>query len=124
MAKIRVFQYIENDIYKIRFENDFAALAEQDKRFIIKFGEPEINMGGTYLSGTADEFTLDDKTIRIVSDLPYTAIFDSKASPFDTNTEVKIIAYRDAIMDDFQAAFTDLRTNTDTFTAEETYDNL
>lgn len=120
MALIRVFQVIENDIWKLTFKNDIVQLSEADKKLMRNFGEPEINVGGTYLSGE-DEFTLPDKYVKIVSDLPYTAEFDSRDEPFDTSTQTKVEGYRAAIITKITDALTDLREQEDTFTGEHTF---
>lgn len=120
MAKLRVFQTIENDIWQLRFELDPTSLSESDKDLMQKFGEPEINAGGSYL-GEGDAFTLPDKYIKVRSGLPYVQSFDAKSSPFDTNTEVKVTGYRDAFITNYTTAFTTLRANSDDFTGEKLY---
>lgn len=121
MAILRVYQKIENDVYKLTFVNDPIELSDTDKKLMQRFGEPEIEMGGVYLDGDADEFTIPTVKAKIRSDFPYTAEFDSKSSPFDENTEIKVLAYRDDIKDRFTAALIALRETTDTFTGENTY---
>jgi len=121
MALIRVYQTIENDVWKVTFVNDVAQLSEADKKAMRNFGEPEINVGGTILDGDALEFTLPDKYVKIKSDLPYTAEFDSRDEPFDTDTQDKVEGYRTEIIARFTQAFTDLRAQSDTFTGEHTY---
>ena len=120
MAILRVFQSIENDVWKLTFVNDPLELSETDKKLMQKFGEPEIDMGGSFGSG-GDAFTLPHNYARIRSDFPFTQIFDSTATPFNTDTQTKVLAYRDAIVTSFTTALTTLRETTDTFTGEETY---
>lgn len=121
MALFLVEQAIDNDVWKLTFINDPAKLAEQDKNLMRMYGEPEIAVGGTFLDETADEFTLPEKYVKLRSGFPLTVEFDSKGAPFDTNTQVKVLGYRDAIMTRITEAFTALRANVDTFTATETY---
>jgi hypothetical protein len=121
MAKLRVYQTIENDVYQLRFENDPKALSLQDVELMEKFGEPEINIGGTFLPSTGNQFILPDKYIRVRSEFPFVREFDSRQAPFDTNTVTKVIGYRDEIKTRFTTAFTDLRANGDTFTGEQLY---
>lgn len=118
MAKLRVFQSIENDIYVVRFENDPLALSEEDKQLMQKFGEPEINLGGTFLAATANEYTLPDEYVKVRSDFPIRKEFDSKGAPFDTNTVIKVTAFREDTTDKFTDAITALRAQADTFTSE------
>lgn len=120
MALLRVFQSIENDLWQLTFVNDPNELSDTDKRLMQKFGEPEIQMGGSFLSG-GDAFTMPMKTARIRTDFPISITFDATAAPFNTDTQTKVIGYRDAIVTEFTTALTTLRTIPDTFTGEQTY---
>ena len=119
MAKLRTFKSIENDIYVVRFEHDLEALANTDKELMQKFGEPEIDLGGTFLASTGNEYTLPTEFVKIRSGFPIRKEFDSRTVPFDTNTLTKVNAYKDEIQTRFTNAFTALRSNSDTFTGEE-----
>ena len=121
MALIRVFQAIDNDVWKVTFHNDPMELSEDDKKRMRKFGEPEIDLGGTFLEGTGDEFLLPVKKAKSRADFPYTAEFDSRDEPFDTNTSTKVVAYRTEILARITTALETLRDQTDTFTGELTY---
>lgn len=130
MAQLRVFQSIKNNRWTLLFKFDAAAMSDTDQALIAKFGDPEINAGGTYLDGNANEFTLPDEYIRLMADFPYTKVFDATPStsgtdnPFEDATQTKVEAYRDAIKVKIEAALATLRANTDTFTSEQLYDNL
>lgn len=117
-ALLKIKRTIENDIWKINFSVDVLSLSENDKDLMRKFGEPQINIGGTYLAETLNEYTLPDKYIRVRSDLPYTQEFDSKSPDFESNTQIKAVAFQDAFTEAYEIAFIDLRTNADTFTGE------
>lgn len=121
MAILRVYQKQDNDVWKLTFVNDPLELSDTDKKKMRQFGEPEIALGGVYLASTGNEFTLPTKTGRIRSDFPFTQEFDSTAAPFDTNTQIKVEAYRDVIVSRFTSALITLRAITDTFTGEKTY---
>jgi hypothetical protein len=121
MALLRVFQEIDNDIWKLTFVNAPEYLSEGDKKLMSQFGEPEIDLGGTFLEDTANEFTLPTKKAKLRSDFPYTSSFDSRDSDFSENTKIKVEGYRDAIVARFTDAMTDLREIEDTFTGERTY---
>lgn len=121
MALVRVFPKISNAVWSLTFVNDQTALSEGDKILMQQFGEPEIDLGGTFLDNTANEFTLPTKKAKIRSDFPFTQNFDSRDSAFETNTKVKVEGYRDEIILRITNAFTTLRTNVDTFTGEKTY---
>lgn len=121
MATLRAFQSIDNDVWKITFVNDPLELSDTDKKKMRQFGEPTIELGGVYLEETENEFTLPTKKGRIRSDFPFTQEFDSLSTPFDTNTQTKVEAYRDEIVDRFTTALTTVRAIADTFTGERTY---
>lgn len=121
MALLRVYQTIENDVWKLNFVNDPTQLSEGDKKAMKNYGEPEIEVGGTFLEDTGNEFTLPLKKLRVRSDFPYVADFDSRDEIFETSTQTKVLAYRDEIVDRFTTAFTTLRAISDTFTGEQTY---
>lgn len=119
MAKLRIFKSIENSVYTVIFENDPASLSQQDAQLMQKYGEPEINLGGTFLYSTADEFTLPDEYAKVRSDFPVRREFDSRAAPFDTDTDTKVNGYITEITTRFEDAFTTLRAHVDAFTGEE-----
>lgn len=121
MALIRVYQQIENDVWLVRFVNDPDKLSEDDKRRMRKYGEPEIDLGGVFMEDTPNEFTLPSKKAKIRSDFPYTQEFDSLTAPFDENTQTKVEAFRDEILSRIEDALDDLRSQTDTFSGELTY---
>jgi hypothetical protein len=117
-VQLKTKRFIENDVWKLNFTLDTANLPESDKELIRKFGEPQINVGGTFLAGGADEYILPDKYIRVRTDLPYTQEFDSKSVGFDTNTEAKALAFQIFFENAYEQAFTTLRESVDTFTGE------
>jgi len=121
MAILRVFQSIENDIWKLTFVNDADALSDTDRKKMKQFGEPEIEVGGVYLEADPNEFTLPTKSVKIRSDFPFVQTFDSKSEPFDSNTQIKIEAYRDQIVDRFTTALLEVRNTVDSFSGEKTY---
>jgi len=119
-ASLKIKRSIENDIWKIQFSLDLATLPESDKELMRKFGEPQINAGGSF--GTApNDYILPDKWLRVKSDLPYTQEFDSKSPLFTTNIQTKAEAYQTAFKAAYARAFTVLRMKADTFTGEEIY---
>ena len=120
MALLRVYQAITNDVWQLTFINDPIELSDTDKKLMQKFGEPEINVGGTFLSGE-DQFVLPNQYVKIRADFPFTQTFDATTVPFNTDTQTKVIGYRDAIVAAFTTALTNLRDNADTFSGEQVY---
>ena len=121
MSLFRVFQSIDNDVWAVQFVNDPMYLTEADKKAMRQFGEPEIDLGGTFLAETDNEFTLPSKKAKLRSDFPYTQYFDSRDTDFESATKVKVEAYRDEIITRITSAMTTLRGLSDTFSGERTY---
>jgi hypothetical protein len=117
---LKIKRFIDNDVWKIVFALDTTVLPEADKELMRKFGEPQINIGGTYASEPAGawSYTLPDKFIRIRTDLPFTKEFDAKSPDFEEFTNDKAIAFQTRFVADFTAAVLELRANADTFTGE------
>lgn len=111
MAKLRIFKYLENDVYTLRFENDPQALSQEDKQLMREFSEPEIDVGGVIEFGEGDSFTLPTQYVRIRSGFPFVKAFDAKDSEFVEDTLEKVDAYSAEIITRFEAAFAALRAN-------------
>jgi heptaprenylglyceryl phosphate synthase len=117
-AALKIKRTIENYIWKIQFSLDLPTLPERDKELMRKFGEPQINVGGSF--GIApNTYTLPVKWIKVRTDLPYIQEFDSKSPTFETNTQIKAQAFQAAFVAAYDVAFVALRANADTFTGEE-----
>lgn len=117
MAKLRVNQSIENTKRVFLFVHDLTALSQSDKDLLTKFGEPEINLGGTFTTSSVD-WTLPNNYVKIVSGMPARVEFDVTVAPFSTSTADRLATYRTTITSRFSTAITDLRANGDTFTNE------
>ena len=120
-ALFKIKRTIENDIFKIQFSLDLTVLPESDKELIRKFGEPQINIGGIYLEGTDNAFTVSDKFLRIKSDLPFVYELDAKSNLLGfASTQAQALAFQEEFVARYTQAFEDLRNMTDTFTGEFT----
>lgn len=117
-ALLKIKREISNDVWVLNFSLDVSKLPESDKELMQKFGEPEINTGGTFLASTANEYILPDKYIKVRSGLPFTQTFDSKSPDFVSDTQAKAVAYQTAFVTKYTQAFTTLRTQEDEFTGE------
>jgi len=117
MAKLRVNQSIENTKRVFLFNHDLTALSQSDKDLLAKFGEPEINLGGTFTTSSVD-WTLPNNYVKIVSGMPARMEFDVTVAPFSTATADRLTTYRTTVTSRFSTAITDLRANGDTFTNE------
>lgn len=120
-ALLKIKRSIDNEIWKINFSLDVSSIPENDKELMRKFGEPEINLGGTFTvpgGGGGTTFTLPDKYIKVKSGLPYTQEFDSKSPDFSADTQNKALAFEEEFIVRYTQAFTDLRESVDSFTGE------
>lgn len=52
---LKISRSIDNHIWKIIFSLDPSKFSESDRQLIAKFGEPEINVGGTFLGPVSRE---------------------------------------------------------------------
>lgn len=118
-ALLKIKRVIENDIFKITFSLDNEKLPESDKELLRKFGEPSIDIGGTYTPSVGTSFTLPAKFIKVKSDLPHTQEFDSKSADYSTNTKEKALKFQETFITKYNAAFAALRAKADTFTGEQ-----
>ncbi len=117
MAKLRIFQSIENTDYIFLFNVDPATVSSNDKELMAKFGEPEINFGGTFTSGPL-EIILPDEYRKVLSGLPFKKIVTPSAEPWVDDTDDKLVLYRTEMITRFTNAMTALRSQGDTFTGE------
>jgi len=123
---LKIKKFIENDVWKINFTLEASSMPESDRELIRKFGEPRIDIGGTYLANTPNQLVLPTKYIRVKSDLPFTQEFDAKSHPLfltapidaKASTQARAYAFQNYFINAFTAAFTALRNSSDTFTGE------
>lgn len=110
--KIRSDKSIRQNVYLVEVKTE--AFSETDLQLMQKFGEPEVNVGGTIPMGQSN-FSLPAKNLRVRSDFPYTARFDGDALE---DAAARANAWRTEMESRIQTAITALRANSDTFTAE------
>lgn len=118
MAKLRVFQNIEDNNYVMQFINEAADISASDKQLIEQFGEPEVDFGGTFDDGNGTAFVLPDLYIKVISGLPYKLVADPSALPWSANTLTALALYRTTMQTRFATAFSTLRNNADNYTNE------
>ena len=117
MAKLRVQQTVDNQTRVFVFSNDLTALSAADRELMGKFGEPEINLGGSFTTSSV-AWTLPDSFARIVSGMPVRREMDITVVPFSVSTTARLTTYRETIVQRFTDALTTLRAQGDTFTNE------
>jgi len=72
--KIRTIKKIENDVFQvIKSTEDFS---EADVQLMEKYGEPEVDLGGTFTA--SPDFTFPTRLEKIKTESPFTQTFDSR----------------------------------------------
>lgn len=116
--KIRTFYRLENGVYTASvFTEDWS---EQDLRLMQKFGEPEINVGGTLEYSVPEEnieesYKVDDCYRRILHGSPMTRGFDSRDTRY---AEAFANLWAESVIGKIGAAFSSLHSRSDGFTRE------
>jgi len=114
--KIIVSQYIENDVFKVNIRAIEYSELELEK--MASFGEPEINLGGTFTGPPG--YTLPDSYAKIKTGVPFLAACDVRDY---ANAEDRAVVWATEIVTRLKSAITSLRAMTDSYTGEtsETY---
>lgn len=90
--KIRTFNDIYNDKYRVtKHTEDFS---EADLLLLASYGEPEINLGGTF--GADPAFTLPDDLEKLKTGSPFTYRFDGRDHDLSQVTTITVKAGGDA----------------------------
>jgi hypothetical protein len=114
--KIRTNKSIDSNRFIVEIEtSDFS---EQELEFMQKFGEPEIDLGGSFTGPPA--YSLPTNLVALKSDSPFREAFDSKDF---VDAEDRANVWADEIVVRIKAAMDTLRANMDDFSGEdlETY---
>jgi hypothetical protein len=98
--KIRTYKRLESGVYRVSIQTE--DWSELDSGLMIKFGEPEIDLGGNITDGGSIDFDLD------------TSYSDDYADAQD-----RAETWQDTIETRIQAAVTTLRSSSDGFSGEE-----
>lgn len=111
MINIGTTRHIDNGKYHVSISAD--DFSEADAALIRKFGDPIINLGGTFTS-TDLSFTLaDDQGHRLRANSPFQQSFDSADY---ADAEDRAILWGETIVARIEGAMTTLRDKQDTFT--------
>lgn len=115
--KFRTFRNVANNRYYVDITTeDFS---ENDRKAMLNFGEPEVNVGGLYgeTSGATSGWILPDDFKRINSDFkPLRGIFDGRDYG---DADDRASAWNDKVIARVKTALTTLRAQHDAFTTEE-----
>jgi len=108
---LRVFYTVSNDIYTVAIHTE--DWSEGDVRLMVKFGEPEVDLGGDF---TVPTFSLDNNLVKIKSESPFTYSFDMRDY---ADSDDRAESWATEIKTRITSAVTTLRTLADAFTREE-----
>jgi hypothetical protein len=72
--KIRTFYTLQNDVYRVKIMTE--DWSEGDQNLMSLFGEPEIDLGGSFTGPPA--YDLGSNLVKILSESPFTQSFDSR----------------------------------------------
>lgn len=110
---IRVFYILDNNIYRVSIKTE--DWSERDVRLMEKYGEPEVDVGGSFYDGALN-FNLNNDYKRIKSESPFAQGFDARDyDDADTRSDIWATEMRSRIT----AAITALRQNDDDYSREE-----
>ena len=110
--KIRTFYTLQNDVFKVKVVTE--NWSEGDLSLMGLFGEPEVDIGGTFTGPPA--YTLPSNLARILSESPFTQSFDSRDY---ADAEDRANVWGDEIVAKIDAAVVALRALSDDYTREE-----
>lgn len=107
---IRTFYNLTNDVYQVSiYTQDWS---EGDRELMKKFGEPQINVGGSFSNPT---FTLPDSLKNIMSESPFAQRFDLRDA---ADAKDRANRWATDMATTISDAVTTLRNNSDSYTKE------
>ena len=107
---IRKFYSLDNNIYTVTLKTE--DWSENDKQLMQDFGEPQIDLGGSFTTPT---FTLPSRLASIMSDSPFIQAFDFRDY---ADAEDRADRWATTISSRLVSSVTALRGLSDTFTRE------
>jgi len=108
--KVRTFKVLNNDIYQVSMYTE--EWSQLDLELMVKYSEPEIDLGGSF---TVPTFTLPTNLAKIKSDSPFNISFDVNDY---ANAEAMADRWATEIVVRLTAAIVALRANSDTYGGE------
>jgi hypothetical protein len=112
--RIKIEKSVTDGVYKVKFITEDFSVSETE--LMTKFGEPEVEMGGTFTVGS-DVWSISSNLKKIETDFPVEVLFDSRDN---ANAMAHAMNYKNIIVVRMQTEMQTLKTNYDGFTGEET----
>jgi len=111
-VKVRTIKELEDNVYSV--EHQIPEFSGSDAELAEKFGEPEVQIGGTFTAGL-DSVVIDSAFRKLPSGFPVIEQFHG--SDFD-DAGALASSYAATILTRITTAVTTLRANADTFSGE------
>lgn len=118
--KIRVFRDMFNSVYRIVVYTD--DWSEGDIDLMERYGEPEVNAGGTFHyshGGSQKSVALGDAFVRVMGGFPYSRGFDSRDYGSCEEAVAAGVAWKESLISSIQSAVSGLRSKSATLPTEE-----
>jgi len=110
-VNIRTYKQIIDDVFQVSIHTE--DWSEGDDELMASYGEPEIDLGGSFTGPPA--FTLPSNLTRIKSGSPFIGRFDGSDYP---DAEERADVWAAEVVVRLKAAIDALRANSDDFTGE------
>lgn len=108
--KVTLVKSLANNYYSTEVKTEFP---EQEEELIEKFGDTEVNFGGTFAGPPS--FTLPDTYRKMKAGLPYTFGIDGNG---DADAKDKMVVWNTEIRSRLLSAINTLRSQTDDYSGE------
>jgi len=111
---------MDNGVYRIVIKTE--DWSEGDTDLMERYGEPEINLGGTItyiIGGQTKTKTFGDEFVRVLHGFPYSRGFDSRDYASAAEAVALGVAWKETILSRLDTSVTTLRANTATLPTEE-----
>ena len=126
--KIRIFKKLQNGVFDVRVQTE--DWSENDRNLMVKYGEPEVNLGGTFVSNEESssssgssresvEVVLPTVYARVMTESPFTQKFDARDCGSVENARSIAQQWSFRIEERISEVVAELRAKNDSFTTEE-----
>ena len=122
--KIRIFKKLQNGVFIVRIQTE--DWSENDRNLMIKYGEPEINLGGTFVpdasssdSASSEEIDLPTMYARVMTESPFIQRFDARDCGSIAEARSVAQQWASLIEERIAEVVSELRSKNDVFTTEE-----
>lgn len=126
--KIRIFKKLVDNVFYVRVQTE--DWSENDVQLMVKYGEPEINLGGTIVytptcSSDSDSdpsdipVKLDDVYVRIMTETPFTHKFDVRDFGCVADAQTVASEWASGLERTIISKVSDLRSKAEFFATEE-----